>query len=130
MSVRAILVATFAVAARCASGYEPERAGTYFADELAECGAWFMLVAESPGLDAVATIKFRAAGLSLVSSAADIKSEDWALSRMDVASKAMRREMDHSWKNFSVVNTKYGQRCRDVAYDPVKRRTYWLNRRD
>ena len=118
------------VAARAAPAYEPERAALYFANELAECGAWFTLVAEAPGVETAVKVRFRAAGISLVSSAADIQSEPFALARADAAAKTIWREMDGSWKKFSVVDSKYGQRCRDIASDPVARRQYWLDKRN
>ena len=128
--MRAVFAFFLVVAAAGASGYETERARAYFAQELAECGAWFSLVAESPGLDVATKIKFRAAGTSLVSSSADLTSEEWAMARMGEASKAIRKAMDNSWRNFSVVDKQYGQRCRDVATNPRARRQYWLDKRD
>jgi hypothetical protein len=130
MTTRAILAILCVLAAQCVSGYEPERAAAYFAEELAECGAWFTLVAEAPGLDDAARAEFRAAGISLVSSSADIISEGWALAQVELATEAIRREMDYSWKKFSAVNKNYGQRCRELFSYPVARRQYWLNKRD
>jgi hypothetical protein len=111
-----------------ARGYDNERARAYFARELAECGAWYALVAEAPGLDEIARIRFRAVATSLVSTSADIATEPWALTQRDLASTTIRREMGGSWKNYAVVDKKYGQRCRDVVTDPVARRKYWLDR--
>lgn len=128
--VRALIGGLILVAAHVAPAYEPERAALHFANELAECGAWFTLVAEAPGVEAAAKVKFRATGISLVSSSADIQSESFALARADTAAKTIWREMGGSWRNFSVVNGKYGQRCRDVASDPVSRRKYWLDKRN
>lgn len=113
-----------------ASAFDPERAALYFANELAECGAWYTLVAEAPGVETTAKVRFRAVGISLVSSAADIKSESFALARANAATKAIWREMDGSWRNYSVVDANYGERCRALASDPVARRTYWLDKRD
>jgi hypothetical protein len=49
---------------------------------------------------------------------------------MDLATATIRREMRDSWNNYSVVDKKYGQRCREVATDPAARRQYWLNKHD
>jgi hypothetical protein len=126
--VRALV--TFALVAGSSSAlcYNEERARAYFARELAECGAWYALVAEAPGLDEIIRIQFRAVGISLVSTAADIATEPWARTQTDLAAATIRREMGNSWKNFSVVDRKYGQHCRDVATNPVARRKYWLDK--
>jgi len=128
--VRVIAAAFSLLAAVAAPAYEPERAALYLANEFAECGAWFRLLAEAPGVDPVEKIKFRSAGVSLVSSAADLQSERFALDRANAANTTIWREMDGSWRNFSVVKAKYGQRCRDVASDPIARRKYWLDKRN
>ena len=122
--------ALFMVIAHPASAYDPERAALYLSNELAECGAWFTLVAEAPGVEPEARVKFRAAGSSLVSSAADVKSESFAHARADVATKAIWREMRGSWWNYSRVEGCYAQRCRNIAADPAARRKYWLDKPD
>ena len=128
--MRAIVVVATAAAPAAALGYDKELARAYFARELAECGAWYTLVAEAPGVDTTTQIRFRAMGTSLVSTAADLSSESWALAQMDLAMATIRREMRNSWNNYAVVDEKYGQRCRAVATDPVARRRYWLDKRD
>jgi hypothetical protein len=130
MLLHALAVIALAAASHTAFGYDTERARAYFARELAECGAWYTLVAEAPGLDATTRIRFRAVGTSLVSTAADIASERWALTQMELATTTIRREMGNSWNNYSVVDRKYGQRCRDVATDPAARRQYWVDKHD
>ena len=121
-----------AVALACLShtafAYDSESARAYFAQELAVCGAWYTLVAEAPGVDEIDRIRFRAAGISLVSTAADLTSERWALDQMELATTTMRREMRDSWNNFRVVDKKYGQRCWGVATNPVARRKYWFDK--
>jgi hypothetical protein len=129
-SARALVLLALAAASNAASGYDTERVRAYFARELAECAAWYTLVAEAPGLDAITQIRFRAVGTSLVSTAADIATEKWAMTQMELATATIRREMRNSWSNYSVVDKKYGQRCREVATDPAARRQYWLNRHD
>jgi hypothetical protein len=128
MSVRALIVAAVAAASHTALGYDTERARAYFARELAECAAWYTLVAEAPGLDVTTQIRFRAVGTSLVSTAADIASERWAMTQMELATATIRREMGGSWNNYPVVERTYGQLCREVATDPAARRQYWLNK--
>jgi len=115
-------------ASAAAPGYNEERAGAYFARELAECSAWYTLLATAPGLDEVARIRFRAAAISLISTASDIATEPWALTQRDLAAATIRREMGGSWNNYATVDRKYGQRCRDVVTDPVARRKYWLDK--
>jgi hypothetical protein len=130
LCVRALVLVALAAASHSASGYDAERVRAYFARELAECAAWYTMVAEAPGLDAVTQIRFRAVGTSLLSTAADIATEKWALTQMELATATIRREMRNSWNNYSVVDKKYGQRCREVATDPAARRQYWLNKHD
>jgi len=125
---RALVAAALAALSLAASAYDSERARAYFAQELAECGAWYTLVAEAPGVGEIDQIKFRAAGIALVSTAADITSESWALAQMEVATTTIRREMRNSWRNYPVVEKKYKQRCWAVATDPVARRKYWLDK--
>ena len=128
---RALVAAALAALSLAASAYDSERARAYFAQELAECGAWYTLVAEAPGVDEIDQIKFRAAGTSLVSTVR--RSHVGAPGRstqMEVATTTIRREMRNSWNNYPVVDKKYGQRCRAVATDPVARRKYWLDKHD
>ena len=126
--VRALATVALVVASGSALGYTEERARAYFARELAECSAWYALVAEAPGLDEVTRIQFRAVATSLVSTASDIATEPWALTQLNLAATNIRREMGGSWKNYAVVDKEYGQRCRDVATDPVARRKYWQDK--
>ncbi|HET7033205.1 MAG TPA: hypothetical protein VFJ48_08785 [Casimicrobiaceae bacterium] len=128
--VRALIAVGLVMASVAALGYGVERARAYFARELAECGAWYELVAEAPGLDEITRIQFRAVATSLISTSADVATEPWALTQRDLAAKTIRREMGDSWKNYAVVDRKYGQRCRDVVTDPVARRKYWLDKYD
>ena len=124
----AVVAIALAAASPAALGYNEERARAYFARELAECGAWYELVAEAPGLDEITRIQFRAVATSLVSTAADIATEPWALTQRDLAATTIRREMGGSWKNYAVVDKKYGRACREVATDPVARRKYWVDK--
>ena len=128
--LRALTAVVLVAASAAALGYNEERARAYFARELAECGAWYELVAEAPGLDDITRIRFRAVATSLVSTSADIATEPWALTQRDLAAKTIRREMGNSWNNYKVVDKKYGQLCRDVATDPVSRQKYWRNKYD
>ena len=127
---RALTTVALVAASAAALGYSEERARAYFARELAECGAWYELVAEAPGLDDITRIRFRAVATSLVSTSADIATEPWALTQRDLAAKTIRREMGNSWNNYKVVDKNYGQLCRAVATDPVSRQKYWRNKYD
>ena len=122
-----LLVAATSIAA---FGYDAERTRAYFARELAECAAFYAIVAEAPGVDDIRRIRFRAVSTSLVSTSADIATEPWALRQMAIAKSTIWREMRGSWNNYSTVDKKYGQVCRDVVTDPVARRKYWLDRHD
>ena len=130
MKAEALVACVVVAASAPALGYDTERTRAYFGRELAECGAWYAVVAEAPGLDEITRIRFRAVSTSLVSTSADLTSERWALTQMDIAKKTIWREMGGSWKNYQTVDKKYGQVCRDVATDPVARRKYWLDKHD
>ena len=125
---RALVAVALAALSHAALAYDSERARAYFAQELAECGAWYTLVADAPGVGEIDQIRFRAAGISLVSTAADLTSESWALDQMEVATTTIRREMKYSWRNYPIVDKKYRERCWAVATDPVARRKYWLSK--
>ena len=125
---RALVAVALAALSPAALAYDSERARAYFAQELAECGAWYTLVADAPGVGEIDQIRFRAAGISLVSTAADLTSESWALDQMEVATTTIRREMKYSWRNYPIVDKKYRERCWAVATDPVARRKYWLSK--
>ena len=125
---RVLVTIALVMASPAAPGYGEERARAYFARELAECSAWYTLVADAPGLDEVTRIKFRAVATSLVSTSADIATEPWALTQLNLAATNIRREMGGSWTNYAVVDKEYGQRCRDVVTDPVARRKYWQDK--
>ncbi|HET7097707.1 MAG TPA: hypothetical protein VFJ68_09975 [Casimicrobiaceae bacterium] len=127
-ALRALIAVVLVAASTAALGYNQERARAYFARELAECGAWYELVAEAPGLDDITRIRFRAVATSLVSTSADVATEPWALTQKDLAAKTIRREMGNSWNNYAVVDKIYGQLCRDIATDPAARQKYWRDR--
>jgi hypothetical protein len=95
----AVRAAAVVVALICvpALGYDAERTRAYFARELAECAAWYALVAEAPGVDDIRRIRFRAVSTSLLSTSADIATEPWALTQMDVAKSTIWNEMRRSW---------------------------------
>ena len=128
--VRALAAIVLALASPATFGYDSELARAYFVHELVECAAWYGLVAEAPGLDEITRIRFRAVGTSLASTAADIATEPWALTQMNLAKTTIWREMRGSWNNYSTVDKKYGQPCRDLVTDPAARRKYWLNKHD
>src|SRR5215472_10032725 len=92
-AIRALTTVVLVTASAAALGLNAERARAYFARELAECSAWYELVAEAPGLDDITRIRFRAVATSLVSTSADIATESWALTQKDLAAKTIRREM-------------------------------------
>jgi hypothetical protein len=126
--VRALAALGLVAVSWAAGGYDNERARAYFARELAECSAWYALVAKAPGLDEIRRIRYRAVAISLLSTSADIATEPWALTQWDLAAATIQREMGGSWTNYAAVDRKYGQRCRAVVTDPVARRNYWLKR--
>lgn len=112
------------------TAYEPERAKTNFAHELAECAAYFMLVSKAPGIDKQASQKLWDSGMSLSMLSAQLTSEKLSLARVDLEMKTMKREMEGKWENISIINNKYGYPCQDLTKDPEARFEYWLNKKD
>lgn len=110
--------------------YDPDRAKNNMAHELAECGAYFSLVAKAPGLDANTEKALTERSAIALKSSAQLTSEKLALARFDLALQGIRRDMESNWSNLSVVNAKYGYSCQDLLKDPEARMKYWLEKKD
>ncbi len=110
--------------------YDPERAANNLAHELADCGAYFSLVAEAPGLDPNTQKALAEQGVLAMRSSAELTNQKLALARFDLALQGMKRDMESNWSNLSVVNAKYGYQCQDLLKDPQARMKYWLEKKD
>ena len=113
-----------------ALAYEPERATNNLAHEAAECSAYFMVVSTAPTLDAQTVAGLRSKFDALLKVSVALSSEKLTKARFELASKGMRRDLDGSWSNLSIVNNTYGYRCIDLAKDPETRYRYWLDKKD
>lgn len=112
------------------SAYDSERAANNFAHELADCGAYFALVAEAPGLDSSTKKALSERGALAIMYSTELTSQKLALARFDLALQGMKRDMDSNWANLSVINSKYGYQCQDLLKDPEARMKYWLDKKD
>lgn len=128
MNLRNCFAVACLIAAPGATAYDLERVRINFAHELAECSAYYTLIAEEPGIDIATSVKRRATGLSLAKGATDVASEEFVNPRIDQAIAYMTRDMKGMWKNVSIINDKYGLHCQRIVADPVARRKYWLDK--
>lgn len=110
--------------------YDSEQASNNLAHELADCGAYFSLVAEAPGLDPNTKKSLAQRGALAMKSSAELTSQKLALARFDLALQGMKRDMESNWSNLSVVNAKYGYECQDLLKDQQARMKYWLEKKD
>lgn len=110
--------------------YESERAENNLAHELADCGAYFSLAAEAPGLDPSTRKALTERGRIALVFSAKLTSEKLALARFDLALQGMKRDMENNWSNLSVANAKYGYPCQDLLKDPEARMKYWLEKQE
>jgi hypothetical protein len=110
--------------------YDADRATNNLAHELADCGAYFSLVAEAPGLDPNTKKGLSERGTLAMASSAKLTSQKLALARFDLALQGMKRDMEGNWSNLSVVNARYGYQCQDLLKDPEARMKYWLEKKD
>lgn len=65
--------------------YDPERAANNLAHELADCGAYFSLVTEAPGLDPNTKKVLAERGALAMKSSAELTSQKLALAGFDLA---------------------------------------------
>jgi len=128
MRPRWLVAVACVLASAGVAAYDVERAGLNFAHELAECSAYYALIAEEPGIDAATRANRRATGVSLAMVAGDIASENFVNTRIDRATAYMQRDMKNSWRNISVIKDKYGPSCQNIVADREARRKYWLDK--
>lgn len=123
-----LIAAACVLASARVGAYALERANLNFAHELAECSAYFALIAEEPDIDTATRAHLRATGGSLAMIARDAASEDFVNTRIDRATQYMQLDMKNSWRNISIIVKKYGTSCQNIDANPEARRKYWLDK--
>jgi hypothetical protein len=123
----ALLVLPFGAA----SAYEPERAVTNLAHEMAECAGFYTLSgmafeAQAPEL----ADKSRDIGATAFYYSKELTNEKVTRARTEMAVKSMMKEIDNDAANYSILLNKYGDRCSEIVADPTARMNYWLQRKD
>ena len=113
-----------------AVAYDAERAANNFAHEAAECSAYFMVISTVPALEESAVKGLRAKFEALLAVSVALTSEKLTRARFELATKSMKRSLDGSWANLSIVNNEYGYRCIDLSKDPEARYRYWIEKKD
>lgn len=112
------------------SAYDSQRAANNLAHELANCGAYFFLMAEMPGLKEDTKKALTERGAIAMETSTGLTSQKVAWARFSLALEEMRRDMESDWSNVSVVHAKYGYQCKDLIEDPTSRMKYWQEKKD
>jgi len=123
----------FSLVASLVMAYEPERAKTNQANELAECAAYFMAMADctekaKPGDPLVAGLE--EASESAIALSAALSNNEAATARFELGTDTIREEMMGDCSNASIVIDKYNAFCKVAMKDPRSRAEYWLNKQD
>ncbi len=113
-------------------GYDEERATANLARDLAECTAYYIIVAEALRRDAKEVMAHEALEESDRAYIYAIKfsSSKVAAASVRLAFDKQRKEMHYDFSNFSILVLKYEEMCRDAIESPEKRLEYWLEKKD
>ncbi len=113
-------------------GYEPEQAMSNQAHELAECAAYYSMMAgcaenTKPG-DPMSGKLMEVAKQAFVLSAglSNVKVTE---ARVELAIKQLNKETMGQCSNSSILINKYAEVCLEAIQSPEKRTQYWLDRK-
>jgi hypothetical protein len=111
--------------------YEPERATTNLAHELAECAGFYALSvmvfeAQAPELSK----KSKDIAATAFYYSKELTSEKLTRARTEMAVKSMMKEIDNDSANYSILLNKYAEQCSEIVADPTARMGYWLKKED
>ncbi|PWK30897.1 hypothetical protein [Pseudomonas sp. OV226] len=114
-----------------AFAYEPQRAITNLAHELAECAGFYLVSAkvfdtQHPEL----AERGRNAADTAMEYSTALTNEKLTLARTEMAIKSMMKEIDNDGANFSILLNNYAEQCGKTVSDPVKRMEYWQKKQD
>lgn len=116
-----------------ANAYEPERAQIKYAQELAQCAAYFT-VAEGcvqntdPG--GAAGEPLRSVAIAAYAMAVKSSSEDVAAARVQLEIDDIDELIENQCSNISIAILKYHDDCTQAVGDPETRYQYWLDKED
>ena len=110
-----------------AYAYEPERAISNLASELAECSAYYASLQYALERSQVDGAPAERNALYAFALAAEISSAEVTAARVELRTTAMGEEIGGDLSNFAILINKYGQRCKEILEDPEGRLTYWVD---
>jgi hypothetical protein len=111
--------------------YEPDRAVTNLAHELAECAGFYTLSvmvfeAQAPELSE----KSKDIAATAFYYSKELTSEKLTRARTEMAVKSMMKEIDNDSANYSILLNKYAEQCSEIVADPTARMDFWLKKED
>ena len=112
------------------SSYDKDRALNNFGHEAAQCAAYYLTVSNAPGLSNEVAKKLKETATSLTDISRKATNDELTLARTQLEVDTIARDMHNSWANVSIINNKYGYRCKDLAENPAGRFRYWLDKED
>ena len=129
-TIRTVFILLGLLLAPVVKAYESERAANNLAHEFAACSAYFALVSQAPGLRQQNAEWYLKASIQAFYMSSGLTSDKLTTARAELETKKMKRDMDNTWDNTSIINNKYGYPCKDLMEKPEERREYWLLKED
>ena len=111
--------------------YGPEQAITNQAHELAECGVYYLIMAEcarntDPESDLADNLE-NSAGWA-TENAVELSNFEVTEARVQLAEKDLRSKMENQCSNASILINEYNDVCSQAVQNPEARKQYWLNK--
>ncbi len=113
-----------------AFAYEPDRAKTNQAHELAECAAFYLLGSEAVrrnGAKELANTLKQSATLAMLLSKG-LSNKDVLQARIEMAVDEQKKMMNNDFSNVSILLHKYKDVCKSAVEHPDIRYRYWLDK--
>lgn len=114
--------------ATTASAYDPELAANNLAHEFASCGAFYILITEAPDLDQNLKEQYENMGMMMLFYSEKLSTEKLAMARAELEMEKMKRDLEGSWNNLSILLNEYAYKCKDLTEKPEERIKYWLDK--
>ena len=128
--MRQLIFLVLFLTSSAASSYDIEQASNNFSHEVTQCSAYFMVSSTAPTLSEATVKNLRDRFSSLLEVSVALSSDKLTKARFELEVETIRRMLDGSWANMSIVNKEYGYRCIDLANDPAARYQYWIKKTD
>jgi hypothetical protein len=112
------------------SAYDAERALANFADDYAQCTAYYLTSAAGAERSGHpdATAQFKEAALRTLTEAIRLSTAEVAAARVELDVLRMATEMQGNFSNFAILIKRYGLLCKGILEEPAARLQYWLDR--